>query len=159
MKYKQAKQPINVRRAVPKVEKTPKGVALLCPFCVPPHPLMPDQEARCGTIIEVNAVQMIVPVRTIRQKNLVCIKCGKGAEGGEMVRFNNGYVHLKECSPETKLITEPPKFDIVAQIVYKMPTKIRAMIEKRTGAAKQVDEIDAQGKPTGKTLGYFFYKA
>jgi hypothetical protein len=31
-------------------------------------------------------------------------------------------------------------------------------VERRTGYAKPVTEVDPDGKDTGKTLGYFFYK-
>jgi hypothetical protein len=39
-----------------------------------------------------------------------------------------------------------------------MPPKIRKAIEMKMGEVKEIAEVDVNGKPTGKILGYFFYK-
>lgn len=75
-----------------------------------------------------------------------------------MVKYMNGYVHIQECAPEKKLLAAIPPLSKYAQVVFHLPPKIRGQIEKRTGIAKQLDEIDPEGKPTGKVLGYFFWK-
>ena len=75
-----------------------------------------------------------------------------------MIRFNNAYVHLSDCTPGTRLVAVPPKFSKAARIVHRLPWWIRTRVEARTGFAKPVEEVDPEGKETGRTLGYFFYK-
>jgi len=129
----------------------------MCPFCEIPHPLELGQDAACGTVLKISAVQTTYPARTVKKHNLVCVKCHKG--GGEMVQFNRGFVHVHDCSPNTKLMAAPPKFSPLARVVYFMTPAVRKVMEKRYGLAKQVAEVDEKGKETGKVLGYFFYKA
>ena len=157
MKHKSPKSLVRTREAIPGVNNPGKGSAeLTCPFCTPTHSLYPDKPAPCGTIIQVKAVQVVIPQHTVKQKGIKCLKCGEST--GEMVQYMNGYIHLIDCQPETKLMAEPPKFSKIAQIVYNLPERVRKYIEPRTGAAKEVQEIDPNGKPTGKVLGHFFYK-
>jgi hypothetical protein len=106
----------------------------------------------------VTAVQTVIPQRTVRDQNLTCLKCHQQGKG-EMVRYMNGFIHLVDCAPETKLLAQPPKFSALAKYVFNLPEKVRARVEKRTGKAQRVEEIDAEGRETGKTLGYFFVKA
>lgn len=157
MKHKSFRQPVTTREAQPQLQWSKEGARLLCPFCTPPHPLLPGQESKCGTSLKVTAVQTVIPLRTVRDQGLICLKCHEGGKG-EMVRFMNGYIHLKDCMPGTKLLAEPPKFSTLAGYVFNLPEKARALVEKRTGKAQKVEEIDANGKETGKTLGYFFLK-
>jgi hypothetical protein len=66
---------------------------------------------------------------------------------------------LIDCKPETKLMPQAPAhFSRWAKMVYGLPAWMRTRIEKTTGAAKRIDEIDPQGKETGKTLGFIFYR-
>ena len=150
------KPEIKVREAPPRVKEDPKSPALLCPFCEITHPISIGQDSACGTILRVTAVQTILPARTVRQRGIKCFKCGKGE--GEMVRFNQGFIHLKDCQPNTKLMAETPAFSSYAEYVFKLPAWLRKPIEKKTGFAKQVKEIDQDGVDTGKILGYFFFK-
>ena len=75
-----------------------------------------------------------------------------------MVKYRNGFVHLDDCAPGKKLLTDIPPFSNVAKVIYKLPAKLRSFIEKHMGATKELQEIDAEGKYTGKVLGYFFWK-
>lgn len=150
------KPEVKVREALPKIKEVGKQVLLQCPFCEIPHPIEFGKPALCGTALKVTAVQSIYPIRTVNQHKLVCLKCNKS--GGEMVQFNRGYIHLQECSPNTKLMTAPPTFDRFARVVFFMNPTLRKFFEERLGLAKQVQEIDEQGHETGKVLGYFFYK-
>ena len=154
MKYKPPKSYVRRRDKPPIVETTPKGVVLKCPFCSPSHPILPGVEYPCGTLLEVKAVQnyLISPAT----KKIHCIKCG--ATGGEMIPYRNGFVHSYDCAPGTKLLTEIPPFSKFARIVYFINPKLRKHVEKYTGLAKELQEIDAEGKQTGKVLGYFFWK-
>lgn len=146
---------MQVRELPPKVNMVEHGVQILCPFCDPPHPIMVGQDSACGTTMKVTAVQTIYPARTTKKHNLVCIKCGKG--NGEMVKFNKTFVHAFDCTPGTKLITVPPEFSKLAKFIFQLPAWLRKQVEKITGFAKEVKEVDAQGTDTGKILGYFFY--
>lgn len=158
MKQKTYRPPVTIRELPPKLLQSKEGLQILCPFCNPPHPILPGQESTCGTTLKVTATQTVIPARTARDKGLICIKCHKTGKG-EMVRYMNGFIHLVDCAPETRLLAEPPKFDNMAGYVYKLPERLRALVEKRTGKVQRVDEIDAEGRETGKTLGYFFLKA
>ena len=143
------------REKPPLAVATKKGIELRCPFCDDHHVLRPDKEAECGTRISVMATQEVLPARFVRLKNLVCIKCHQ--TGGDMVRYRNGYVHLTDCTPGTRLIQELPKFSPFAGAVFKTPARVRGLLERFTGQADQVLEIDELGEKTGKVLGYFFY--
>lgn len=148
--------PVQTRESLPIAVQTKNGIELRCPFCADHHALRPGQESTCGTRIEVSAVQEVVSARMSRTENLVCLKCHKG--GGEMVRYHNGFVHLAECSPETKLLQEAPKFSLLANLIFKLHPRVRGLVERVTGRADQVFEIDSDGHTTGKILGYFFWK-
>lgn len=148
---------VRTREAAPGLRQGSKGAELTCPFCTPTHVLLPDKPASCGTLVQVKAVQVVVPRHTAKQKQIKCLKCGQVA-AGEMVQYMNGYICLEECAPETKLMAEPPKFSKLAEIVFKLPEWARKKIEPRLGSAKQVQEIDPDGNLTGKILGHFFYK-
>lgn len=130
---------------------------LLCPFCEIPHPVGVGKVSACGTELRVTAVQTLIPTRTVHKHNLTCFKCGKS--GGEMVPFNEGYIHLIDCVPGTKVMAEPPgKFSPAAKFVYGLPVWMRSPIERYAGVVKRIDGIDAKGKETGETLGYIFYR-
>jgi len=151
-----SKPEVKVRELPPRIKVMDDGVQISCPFCEIPHPIQVNQDSACGTSMRVTAVQTIYPARTVHKHNLICIKCKKS--DGEMVSFNNGFVHLSDCSPGTKLIVNQPIYSKWAELVYRMPPRLRKLIERNTGSAKEVKEIDAQGIDTGKVLGYFFFK-
>jgi hypothetical protein len=156
MKYKPERKDFKTREAPPKVEKTKKGIAIQCPFCIPTHPILPGTESPCGTTLKVTAIQGYLSSHATKNNKLHCLKCGQ--IGGEMIRYRGGWIHMRECAPETKLLTEIPKLSRVAKMVYKMPAKMRFRIEKRFGAVKELQEINEEGTQTGKVLGYFFWK-
>lgn len=151
------KPDVKTRELPPRLVEKKGEVQILCPFCEPPHPIAVGRDAACGTSVRVTAVQVIVPTRTVNRMGLKCLKCKQG--GGEMVQYHGGYVHLHECTPGMKLMTEPPEFSRFAAWVYGLPEFARGPLEKRLGKAKQVREVNPQGADTGKVLGYFFYKA
>lgn len=142
-----------VEAPIAKMEK--KEAILYCPFCRPTHKIVPGVENPCGTRLEVRAVQTVYKARYM--KEMVCLKCGQG--GGEMVQYRNGFVHTHDCAPGVAALTEEPKFNKWAEIVYGMPwPAVKSAIEKRVGRAMQVDEVAPDGKRTGKVLGYAFFK-
>ena len=152
------KPQVITRELPPKVRKMERGLQLMCPFCVPTHPIVPGQESLCGTSVKVTAIQTIIPARTANDKGLRCMKChvvGKGP----MVRSGNGFVHKEDCVPGTKVLNEPPPHSGLAQFVYNMKDgRLKTWIEKRQGRAQCVKEIDVEGNETGKILSYFFLK-
>jgi len=152
--HRSNREDVRIRKNLPLVSKTKEGVVVQCPFCPRPHPILPGVESPCGTTLEVMAVQ--TTFRSNRRNGYTCLKCGK--TGGEMVRYNQSFVHLEDCMPGTKLLTEIPKFSLLAKIAYKFPKGIQKLAEKKLGKAQQVKEIDGSGKETGKILGYFFWR-
>ena len=154
MKQSHTKSPVTRRSALPLVETIKGGKVLMCPFCKPSHPVVPFQQASCGTMIEVNAVQEVI--RAKFDKRIKCAKCGQG--GGEMVRWQNAFLHVNDCTPGVKTMAEPPKYSKLAGVVYDMPASwFKTQLEKITGRAVPVDEITPDGTKTGVVLGHFFY--
>ncbi len=147
---------IQTREAMPGLDETKDGVHLMCPFCYPTHPLMPNEDSACGTVLKVTAVQTVIPDRMVRMQKLICLKCHQG--GGPMVQYMNGFIHLHECTPGTKLLRIPPRYNAMAGLVYKLPKSMRKQTEKFTGLSQQVREILPDGTETGKVIGYFFLK-
>ena len=147
--------PATTRIEAPKFGKTKDGKdSILCPFCNPTHPLTPGSEAMCGTALQVRAVQMVYKAK--HYKGMVCAKCGK--DGDQMVRFQNAFIHVKDCTPGVATLTESPQFSKLARLVYTAPPYIKALFEKRFGSAMSVDEVLPNGTRTGNIIGYFFMK-
>lgn len=156
MKHHGKRPDFLTRESPPKVVSTKKGAVVNCPFCNPTHPILPGVVSPCGTVLRVTAIQVYFSAHYTRHHDLICLKCGQG--DGQMIRYRNGYVHMEECAPEKKFITEAPKLSTLAKIVFKMPVSLRKIAEKRFGVAKELQEIDEVGKETGKVLGYVFWK-
>lgn len=145
------------REQSPQLHQTKQGTQLLCPFCVPTHPLLPDKPSTCGTVLRVTAAQMIYTKNTVMRKKMICSKCKQG--GGEMVQYMNVFAHIPDCKPDTFLLPQLPTFTPFARVVFKMKEgKVKTWLEERHGLAQQVQDIDAEGNKTGKILGYFFLK-
>lgn len=147
---------VQTRELPPVVVKTKSGAEIRCPFCDDHHVLLAGEESTCGTSVEVRAVQQVISSRLSRVENIHCMKCHK--PGGEMVRYRNGFIHTYNCSPDTKLLQDTPKMSILAQLVYKSSPKIREFLERFTGQACQIQEIDSEGNKTGKVIGYSFWR-
>lgn len=154
-KYSGTRLPYTERIGTPKVTKDPAGNAiLLCPFCNPPHALDTNGASPCGTILQVRAVQIVYKSKF--NKKLVCVKCQQG--GGDLVHFNNAYIHTHDCTPGVATFVEPPKFSKAAALVFRLPKWIQKRVEKYLGESKAVEEVTEDGTRTGKTLGYFFWR-
>jgi len=145
------------REAPPKYKNDGGNVQILCPFCEPSHPIYPHKISACGTLLKVAAVQTVYPARTLKKAEVVCVKCGK--PGGEMVAYGRGFVHVQECNPERKLLAEAPTYSEWARRVYNMPNWLRGWLERFTGAATEVIELDGEGRETGRIIGYYFAEA
>jgi hypothetical protein len=155
MKKSTIKPKYTTRIEAPIAKKEKDGSAgLYCPFCKPTHKILPGMEYPCGTRIEVRAAQMVFKAKY--EKNMVCAKCRKG--GGEMVRFQNAFIHTHDCTPGVATFTEPPKFSKIAEALSRSPEWLKDRVEKRFGKIMPVDEVTPDGTRTGVVLGYFFYK-
>lgn len=148
------KPPVTSRSAMPLAKKGSE--TLMCPFCMPSHPIYPFTPSSCGTIVEVTAVQTVYHAKYDR--TMVCAKCGKGS--GDMVKWQNALVHNYDCSPGTMTFAEPPKNSPLAKWVYELPKNsfVKYLMEKAYGRASTLDEVTPQGVRTGNIRGYFFYK-
>jgi hypothetical protein len=154
-KHKPAQNPIKTREAVPLTRKGSKDI--YCPFCTPSHIILPNKPTTCGTEIHVKAIQYMITQRTAKQKGITCMKCHKDT-GGNMVACMQGFIHAHDCAPGTIVLSSEPEYSKMAEHVYRMPDRLRKMVEKKMGEVKQIKEIDAEGNETGKINGYFFYK-
>jgi len=150
------KPPYRQRTAVPKLTKDENGAnILLCPFCADPHPIMPFVPSPCGTLVTFYAEQTIY--RAKADNRFVCAKCGKG--GGEMVKWNDAFIHTPDCKPEVRTLLEPPMYSQWARLVYNMHDgKIKDLIQQALGRAAVVEEVTPDGKVTGVVMGYFFHR-
>ena len=156
MKHNSPQQKRTERTAIPRIVKDKGGNAvLLCPFCNPPHPLVPGTPSLCGTILSLTATQPVY--RAKYDKTMVCVKCGKGS--GQMVLFQNGFIHTNDCAPGVMALSDPPKYSALAKYVYNLRAgKFKKFVEGITGKAMIVEEITPDGKKTGVILGHFFPK-
>ena len=154
MKHKRSTPAVTTRTLPPLTEKKDGRNVLTCPFCVPSHPIRHDAVSPCGTILQVRAVQTVI--RAKYEKDMVCVRCGQG--GGEMVRYQNAFIHAHDCAPGKLVFTEPPRFSSLAKFIFKWPGRMKNPIEALIGQAQPVKEVDLKGQPTGKTLGYIFWK-
>lgn len=140
-----------------RIFKTEKGFRIMCPFCNPAHPLEAGRVAPCGTVLKMTAVQEVVSGRSARLSGLVCLKCHKTG-GGDLIHWQNGYVHKDDCNPEQALLVVPPRFSWWAGIRYRVSDwfKNRKVMAFVRGNAQRVKEINPEGVETGRILGYVF---
>jgi len=150
------KPPYRQRTAVPKLAKGENGSnILLCPFCADPHPIMPFVASPCGTMVTFYAEQTIY--RAKADKRFVCAKCGEG--NGEMVKWNDAFIHVPDCKPEVKTLLEPPTYSKLARYIHNMRDgKIKGFSQRVFGRTVAVEEVTPDGKLTGRVLGYFFQR-
>lgn len=148
---------IRVRKAEPIIQNDGGKPAIMCPFCQPSHPISLAEIALCGTRLQLEAVQEILPGWYAQNHKIACLKCHK-VDGQDLVPFQGGFIHLRDCMPGTKFLAVPPKFTHRAKFVFGLPSFLRPHVEKFTGVAKEVKEIDRNGHETGVILGYSFYR-
>jgi hypothetical protein len=133
-----------------------KGNEILCPFCIPTHPMKADTPSPCGSLLKVTAVQPVFKKPAVMRRELKCVKCGKG--GGEMIMYMNGFVHLPDCTPEKRLLPSIPPSDRRARFVYRLKEgKLKEWLEKQWGKVQVVWDITDGGEKKG-ILSYFFLK-
>lgn len=146
--------PVTERFGTPILRKDKDTPLIECPFCKPTHALSVSGPSACGTMLQLRAVQRVYKGRF--NKGMVCIKCGKG--GGELVHFNDAFVHANDCTPGVYAFADQPKFSRMAQMIFTAPGFIKRPFENRLGKTMAVEEVLPDGTKTGKHLGYFFYK-
>lgn len=125
-----------------------KQKALGCPFCKPTHELPTiGQVARCGTYVEINAIQNIY-----FERNIICLVCGKG--GGTFTKIgDNKYKHTHDCDPRKKMFKKEPKLNPLAKVIFNLPKPVQQFLNDSIKiAAAQVMDVE------GKVVGYSFDK-
>jgi len=132
MKGKQRRQRLVIppsagrrREAMAIIEERPdKSAEIVCPYCFPRHPLFVGQTARCGTTLELKAVQRMYV-------GVACSKCGK--TNNTLVKKGDHYEHSQECSPGKVLLTEDPMPSRSARIALYLPRAVRMAWQRRRG--------------------------
>lgn len=154
--------PYTEREASPKVAKDKnEAVTLFCPFCEIPHPVNVSQESPCGAQLRVTVVQPVFRAKDFPEKDFPEMRCAKcGERGGEVVRFNQGYVHTNDCKPGVKMLAEQPVFSRSAKWAFHLKDgRLKNWIKKQIGIPQAVEEITPTGEKTGVILGYVFYRS
>jgi len=145
--------PTRQRIDQPLLEKDKNGnVTLMCPFCKPSHPIGSENNSSCGTMVQVRAIQTVFKAKF--DKRLICVKCGQG--GGEVVTFQNGFVHTHNCNPDAVTLEKLPEFSKLAKFIYERGDTTKKVMEFIFGEVVIVEEVDLSGKKTGVILGHFF---
>lgn len=143
---------VTQRTEAPQVTRDKKGnLVLLCPHCKPTHPLNLQRPSPCGTIVEFKATQPIFQARF--NNSMICAKCKKG--GGQMVHYQNAYIHVHDCTPGVVTMTNPPETSLMAKLAFK--NKLVRNLFKKIGEPMPIEEITPDGNRTGNIMGYFFY--
>jgi hypothetical protein len=105
-----------VRRAPPKLEhEGEKLKAILCPFCKPSHPIYVGTPAVCGTILELEAVQVAF-------RGVKCYVCGQS--DGSLIRVGDVYRHAEPCKPGVRSYAVPPKPSRLAGLLWHTPASV-----------------------------------
>jgi hypothetical protein len=132
-------KPGKKRRQKPKILEAKDGPPIIsCPFCIPPHPIQPNEPARCGTVLELRAVQQTY-------RSVDCVFCGTGA--GTLVKIGEQYKHAFECTPGARLYAEPPELSKSAAFIWRLPNFIHKILVRRLG--RRVIEVTNQGQVAG----------
>lgn len=127
-----------VRRRNPKIHQGNNGVEIQCPFCFPPHQLAVDIRARCGTILELKAIQLLY-------SSVKCALCG-GAQG-TMVKIGERYRHSFDCKPGHTIYTVPPKASKSAAYFWRFPEGIHKLVWRYLG--RKVIQLSTEGQIAG----------
>ena len=127
-----------VRRRNPKIHQGNNGVEIQCPFCFPPHQLAVDIRARCGTILELKAIQLLY-------SSVKCALCG-GMQG-TMVKIGERYRHSFDCKPGHKIYTVPPEVSRSAEFFWNWPNRFHTFMWKYL--RKKITKVSSEGKITG----------
>ena len=136
-KWKKKNAP-RIRSRPPTIKRAGGGIEIQCPFCHPTHPLRVDVSARCGTILELNAVQNLY-------QEVACSLCA-GVQG-TLVKIGDRYKHVHECTPGTTIYTVPPKKSFSARVFWKLPESLHRWVWKNRG--QKVIELSTEGQVTG----------
>lgn len=113
---------------------------ILCPFCEEDHPIDVQNVAKCGTVLQVNAVQEV-------WKNAACALCGI-QDDRTLVKIGSQYRHIDDCSPGKKLYVIPPKPSFTARLFYFTPETLQHYVARRFG------KVSIRLEREGKLLGY-----
>lgn len=126
------------RKGNPRIVQGDTGAEIHCPFCFPPHVLAVDIRAKCGTILELKAVQTLY-------SDVKCALCGKAQ--GTMVKIGERYRHSFECTPGHTIYTVPPEVSKSAAFFWNWPDRFHTFMWKSLG--KKIIQVSSEGMITG----------
>ena len=136
-RYKKKSAP-RIRERPPRINRAGGGIEIQCPFCYPTHPLRVDISARCGTILELNAVQNLY-------QEVSCSLCA-GTQG-TLVKIGDRYKHIHECTPGKTIYTVPPKKSLSARLFWNLPDVLHKWVWNNRG--RKVIQLSTEGQVTG----------
>ena len=114
------------RTAPARVENKKGQVTISCPYCYPPHQIITEVPASCGTVLELVAVQNVF-------SGVDCALCGES--GGTLVKIGETYRHDHDCTPGKTIFAVPPPKSIFAAMFWRAPTFAHKFIARRFGRA------------------------
>ncbi len=114
------------RRAPARVENKKGEVTISCPFCYPPHPIITEVRASCGTELELVAHQNVYT-------NVECALCGDS--GGTLVKIGDTYKHDHDCTPGKQIYAVPPPRSRSAWLMWRAPKFLTMFIASQFGRA------------------------
>ncbi len=117
---------IGPRQAPAKVENKKGQVMISCPFCFPPHPIITEVPASCGTTLELVAVQNVYT-------SVECALCGES--GGTLVKIGDSYKHDFDCTPGKTIYSVPPPKSRSARVLWNAPDFVHKFVARRWGRA------------------------
>jgi hypothetical protein len=101
-------------------------VTISCPFCYPPHPIVTELPATCGTVLELVAHQNVYT-------SVDCALCGESDR--TLVKIGDTYKHSHDCTPGKTIFTVPPPRSRLAAAFWRAPDFITVRIAKWFGRA------------------------
>ena len=128
------------RKAHPRITLRDDVVMIECPFCHPPHPIQPGEPAKCGTTLELTAVQVTYTA-------VECSLCG--SVQGTLVRIGERYKHDYDCTPGKTIYTVPPEHSRAAALFWRMPGFVQRWYASKYG--KVVVELTSTNVETKET--------
>ena len=125
------------RTAPARIEMTKNGAKILCPYCYPPHQIITETPASCGTVLELVAVQNVF-------SGIDCALCGES--GGTLIKIGETYRHDHDCTPGKTIFAVPPPKSMFAAMFWRAPKFLTMFVARRYGRAATKIE-GKNGKP------------
>lgn len=114
------------RTAPARIEMKKGDAQILCPYCYPPHPIITDIPANCGTVLRLVAEQVVYT-------SVDCVLCGE--TGGTLIKIGESYRHDHDCTPGKTIYAVPPQRSRSAALLWHAPTFIHTFMARKFGRA------------------------